>query len=73
MIRLAEVICLFQNGDPGKPGLIDLQDETLEEQVIILQRESVLGIMVGYVEGIFWMRDTVITIAGQCWPPARNV
>lgn len=66
VIRLSEMAGFFQNGDPGQARLIDLQYETFKEQVIILERKAILGIMIGSVKCIFWMRQAVITIAGQC-------
>jgi hypothetical protein len=65
MIRLTKVIRFLQDRDPRKPSLIDLKHETLKEQVVISERESVLRIVIGFVEGVFGMRIAVITVGGH--------
>ncbi|MBV6402804.1 MAG: hypothetical protein CNIPEHKO_03118 [Anaerolineales bacterium] len=49
-IGFAEVLRPLQNQNPRKPRLIDLEDQSLEEQVVVIERESVLGVMVILVE-----------------------
>jgi hypothetical protein len=62
MIRLAKIFCLLQNGGPGKPGLIDLQDETLKKQVVVVQRKTILSVVVAFVIGIFGVGITIVAI-----------
>jgi len=61
----AEVVRFFQDGDPRKPGLIDLKDQAFEEQVIIIEWEPVLGIVIILIERIFRMGVAVFTIRGH--------
>ena len=66
VIGLAKVIGFLQDRNPGKPCLIDLKDKTFKEQVIILQRKSVFGVMVCPIKCVFGMGKAIIAIAGQC-------
>ncbi len=63
IICLAEVIRLFQDGDPGKPGLVDLEDEAFEKQVIVRQWETVLGVMICSIENIFRVGIAVFAVS----------
>src|SRR5690349_4722294 len=45
----AEALALLEDGEPGEPGLIDLEHEPLEQPRIIREREAVLGVVVGSV------------------------
>jgi hypothetical protein len=65
MIGLSEIFRLFQNGDPGQARLVDLQDQTLEKQIIVMEGKSILGIVVHPVVGIFRMRDAVVAVGGH--------
>ena len=48
--RSAKVISLFENREPRKSRLVDLERETLEEGVVLPQRKAVFAIVVGTVE-----------------------
>src|SRR5215216_8027635 len=56
IIRVAKVFRFSQNSDPRKTCLVDLQNETFEERIIVLQWKSILCIVIGFVENIFRMR-----------------
>ena len=43
---LEEVILFLQNGRPGKTGLVDLEDQSGEQVVVVLYREAVFVIMI---------------------------
>ena len=43
---------LLQDGEPGEAGLIDLEDEALEEHIVIARRKAVLALVVGSMEGM---------------------
>src|SRR5215212_8587736 len=49
VICLVEVFGFSQNSDPGKTCLVDLENETFEERVIVLQWKSILRIVIGLV------------------------
>ena len=65
VVGLLEIIGLLENGDPRQARLVDFEDETLEEQVVIRQRKSVLGIVVYLVEGIFRVGVAVVAVGGH--------
>lgn len=65
VISAAEAIRFFENGDPRQPRLVNLKDKTLEEQVVVVERESVLGVVIGLVEGIFRMGEAVLAVSGH--------
>jgi hypothetical protein len=48
-IGRAERRPLLEDGEPGQPGLIDLEDQPLEQFGIAVEREAVLGVMIGTV------------------------
>ena len=64
-IGFTEVICPLQNQNPRQPRLIDLENQSFEEQVVVIERESVLGIVVNPVIRIFGMGITVVAISGH--------
>jgi hypothetical protein len=65
VIRLTKVICFFQNGDPGKPGLIDFEDKALEEQVVIVERKPILGIVIVFVMGVFRVGIAIVAVSSH--------
>jgi len=52
LVGFLEIFLLLQNSEPGKPGLIDLQNEPLEEGVIVRDGKAIFAIMIGSVEGM---------------------
>ena len=40
---------LVEDRQPGKPGLIDLEDEPFEQHILVGRREAVFGIVIGPV------------------------
>jgi hypothetical protein len=50
--RAPEVLPLLQDREPGQAGLVDLENETLEEAVVVAQRETVLVVVVRPVERV---------------------
>ncbi len=61
-VRFAKVIRLLQDGDPRQTRLIDLKDEALEQFIIIVERKSVLGVVIISIECIFGMGDAVFAV-----------
>jgi hypothetical protein len=57
-----EVFRLLQDSDPRKASLIDFQYKALEEFIIILEREAVLGIVIFFIEGIVGVGIAVIAV-----------
>jgi hypothetical protein len=43
------VLTLAQDGEPGESRLIDLEDQSLEQAIVVRDGESVFGIVVGSV------------------------
>jgi hypothetical protein len=60
-----EVFRLLEDRNPGKSSLIDLKDESLEEQIIIFEWETILRIVIGFVVGVFRVGVAVIAICGH--------
>lgn len=59
------VLCgsaFFQDGDPREACLVDLQEETLKEQVIVIEGKAILGVVIIWGENVAGMRDNVFTI-----------
>lgn len=52
VVGAAKIIRLFEDGDPRQSRLVDLQHEALEEQVVVVKRESVLLIVVSFVQDL---------------------
>src|SRR6185503_1384407 len=65
VIRLAKILRLLQDRDPRKSCLIDFKNKSFKEQVVILERESVLCIVIRFVEGVFGVRAAVLAISGH--------
>ncbi len=65
MIGFVEVLGFLQDRDPGKSCLVDLKDEALEQQIVILEREPILGIVIGFIECIFGVGVAVIAVSGH--------
>src|SRR5688572_24336059 len=42
-----ERLPFLENGEPGEPGLIDLEYEPLEQRSVVLQWETILSLMIG--------------------------
>jgi len=55
----------FQDRDPGKPGLVDLQNEAFKEQMVILEGKTILRIVINTIMSIFRMRIAIVTIRGH--------
>jgi hypothetical protein len=47
---IAEGLSFLENGEPGKAGLVDLQNQPLEELVVAGHWKAVLEVMVGTME-----------------------
>lgn len=62
MIGFVEILSLPQDRDPGKSRLVDLEDETLEQQIVFLKRKAILRIVIGLIVCIFGVGATVITV-----------
>lgn len=50
--RLAECFTLAKNRQPRQAGLIDLQDEPLEEAIVVADRKAVLGVVIWAVKRV---------------------
>lgn len=61
-IRFAEVVCFFEDGDPRESRLVDFKHESLEEQVIVHQREAILEVMIEAIEFVFGMGAYVFAV-----------
>src|SRR5205807_3884988 len=59
-----ERVALFQNGQPRQAGLIDLQHQPLEQRVVVLDRKSVLAIVIRAVKGMAG-RDVAVAHASM--------
>ena len=46
VIRFPECGALLQDGEPGEPGLVDLQDQPLEQLRVSGEREAVFGVVI---------------------------
>ena len=64
IIRGTKIAGFFQNRDPGKPCLINLQNEALKEQMVILEGKTILRIVINTIMSIFRMRIAIVTIRG---------
>lgn len=64
-VGFAEVIRFFQDRDPRQPRLVDLEDQPLEEFVVAFQGESILSIVVVFVECIFRVGVAIVTVGGH--------
>ncbi len=53
VIGFEEIVLLFQNGLPAEPGLVDLKDQSCEQQVIIIYWKTIFGIMINAVHILF--------------------
>ena len=73
VIRGAEVFFLLEDGQPGKPGLIDLEDQPLKEQVVVMERKAILGIVIGFVENIFRVGIAASTQGALSGPSLRAI
>jgi len=47
-----EALLLLENGEPGKSGLIYLQNEALEESIVVVDGKTVLAVVIGTMEGM---------------------
>lgn len=65
VIGAAEVIRFLEDGDPRQPRLVDLENKALEEQVVVVERKTVLGVVIGLVEGVFRMGEAVFAVGGH--------
>ncbi len=65
MIGFMKMIGLLEDRDPRQTSLVDLEHKPLEEQVVIFERKSILGIVISRVEGIFGVGVAVITVRGH--------
>ena len=64
IIRGTKIAGFFQDRDPGKFGLINLQNEALKEQMVILERKPILRIVINTIMSIFRMRIAIVTVLG---------
>ena len=65
IICTVKVIRFFQDRIPGKPRLVDLQDETFKKPVIALKWKSILGIMIDPVQCVLGVIENVPAIGFQ--------
>ena len=65
VIGAAEVVGFLEDGDPRQACLVDLQHKALEEQVIVVERETVLGVVIGLVEGVFGVGNAVFAVSSH--------
>src|SRR5215212_1831588 len=65
IVCFSKVLSFLQDRDPGKSGLVDLEDEPLEQQVIIPEWKAILSIMIDPVERIFGVRVAVVAVSGH--------
>ena len=49
---LPERLALIEDHEPGQPGLIDLQDQALEQHLVVGDGEAVLGVVIGTMDGV---------------------
>jgi hypothetical protein len=49
LIRPPKGLALLEDGEPGQAGLVDLQDQPLEQLGVAPQREAVLAVVIGPV------------------------
>ena len=52
VVRPTKVFLLLQNGEPREPRLVDFQYQALEQRRVVLERKTVLGVVVGAVPGV---------------------
>ena len=52
VVGAPETLALLQDGLPRQPGLVDLEDEPLEEPGVVAQREAVFGVVVRAVDRV---------------------
>ena len=65
IIGLAKVLRLFQNRDPRQASLVDLKDEPLEEQIVVMERKSILCVVIGPVVGVPGMGFAVVAVGSR--------
>src|SRR6185437_1936384 len=49
---LGESLALPEDGEPGEPGLVDLQDQPLEQHAVVARGKPVLAGVIGPVQGV---------------------
>jgi hypothetical protein len=64
-VGFAEIIGFLKDRDPRESSLVDLKNKTFEEQVVIREWKSVLGVVIRSVENVFGMRITIFAIGGH--------
>jgi hypothetical protein len=64
-VRAAEVLGFLENRNPRQPGLVDFKNQALEEQVVIIEREAILGVVIRGVEYIFGVGVAVFAVSGH--------
>jgi hypothetical protein len=61
-VGAAEPVALFQHQLPAQPGLVDFQQQPLEQQTLVLERKAVLTVVVGAVDRV---ADGKVAVAGH--------
>src|SRR5215213_1111509 len=48
-VRPSKRIALLEDGEPGEPGLVDLEHQPLEQRRVVAERDAVFVVMIGPV------------------------
>jgi hypothetical protein len=65
VIGFVKVLGFLQDRDPGKTCLVDLQDQSLEQQVVILEWKTVLCIVIRSIEYVFGVGVAIIAVGAH--------
>jgi hypothetical protein len=67
VVGAAEAFALLQHGFPAQPGLVDLQQQALEQDALVALREAVFVVVVGPVQRVAGGEVAVAGHGARAW------
>ena len=62
IIGSSEMSLFFQNRSPGEAGLIDFQNQTAEERIVLIYGKTIAGVVIAFVDCIRVWKGSILAI-----------